>query len=61
MLHVLASRAPRAKDSADCGLRGSRIGSLRVEDFAASDTRSPLSLADSESARETAQNAPLGS
>eukprot|EP00969_Alexandrium_andersonii_P273484 12087442-Alexandrium_andersonii.AAC.1 len=57
----LASRAPMAKDSADCGLAdcGLEHASWRVCDLG--HPRGPLSWADSEVARTAAQNAPVGS
>eukprot|EP00969_Alexandrium_andersonii_P081999 3614452-Alexandrium_andersonii.AAC.1 len=58
-------RAPLSRANSQ-GLRGLRIGGLRIgaatwrfRDLGP--RRGPLSWADSESARKTAQNAPLGS
>eukprot|EP00969_Alexandrium_andersonii_P183649 8114820-Alexandrium_andersonii.AAC.1 len=55
-----AYRAPKAKGCADCGLadRGLACATSRFRDFGP--PRSPISLVDSESARELARNAPLG-
>eukprot|EP00969_Alexandrium_andersonii_P165152 7299500-Alexandrium_andersonii.AAC.1 len=61
MVHCLASAGPRGKDHADCGLAdcGLELADSRFRDLGP--PRGPLSRADSESARETTQNAPLGS
>eukprot|EP00969_Alexandrium_andersonii_P159137 7030395-Alexandrium_andersonii.AAC.1 len=58
---MLASGAPIAKDCAHCGLVGCglELTSRRFRDLGP--PRGPLSWADSESARNTPQNAPLGS
>eukprot|EP00969_Alexandrium_andersonii_P146687 6486112-Alexandrium_andersonii.AAC.1 len=57
--YSLASRAGIAKDCADCGLADGGWGfvMLRCCDFGS--PRSSILLADSESARKIAQNAPL--
>eukprot|EP00969_Alexandrium_andersonii_P056548 2493500-Alexandrium_andersonii.AAC.1 len=58
---LLASRTPRAKDCADCGLEdgGVELASLRL--CARGPPQAPLSSADSDSARTAAQNEPRGS
>eukprot|EP00969_Alexandrium_andersonii_P276009 12200046-Alexandrium_andersonii.AAC.1 len=60
-MFCLASRAPRATDSADCGLAdcGLEPTSSRFRDLGP--PRGPLSWGDSESRRKMAQNAPVGS
>eukprot|EP00969_Alexandrium_andersonii_P156594 6923251-Alexandrium_andersonii.AAC.1 len=57
----MASRAPIAKDCADCGLAdcGLEPATSPFRDFGP--PQAPLPSADSESARKAAQNAPLGS
>eukprot|EP00969_Alexandrium_andersonii_P268663 11872488-Alexandrium_andersonii.AAC.1 len=57
----LASRAPRAKACADCGLAdcGLEPASWRLRGLGP--PRGPLARVDSESARKIVQNTPLGS
>eukprot|EP00969_Alexandrium_andersonii_P169162 7477846-Alexandrium_andersonii.AAC.1 len=61
-LENLASAGPRGKDCADWRIGGLRIGAPSLRRFRTfGPPEAPLSWADSESAREMAQNAPLGS
>eukprot|EP00969_Alexandrium_andersonii_P355852 15445331-Alexandrium_andersonii.AAC.1 len=55
---VPGSRAPGAKDCAECGSAdcGLELATLRFRDFGP--PRAPLSLADSEFPRKAARNAP---
>eukprot|EP00969_Alexandrium_andersonii_P234748 10364853-Alexandrium_andersonii.AAC.1 len=57
----LASRVPIAKDCADCGLADCRLEFATLRCRALGPPRSPISSADSGSARKQPQNAPLGS
>eukprot|EP00969_Alexandrium_andersonii_P202340 8940589-Alexandrium_andersonii.AAC.1 len=61
MFAVLASAGPRGKGFADCGLSdcGLKLALRRFRTFGPPEA--PLSWADSESTRTTAQNAPLSS
>eukprot|EP00969_Alexandrium_andersonii_P275342 12168767-Alexandrium_andersonii.AAC.1 len=57
----LASRAPTAKDCADCGLADCRLELASRQFRGFGPPQAPLSSADSESARNMPQNSPVGS